>query len=301
MPRRIEPGLTSVIVVTADSGPLVVRCVERALSSSAAIELIIVDNASRDGLVDVVGQRFAGDSRLQILRNTANIGFGPACNRGAAMASGDSLLFLNPDCLIEAETIAGLRDVTSQFPNAGILGVRVLDAAGDTEPASRRRDPTLRRAINSMFGISRFERRSSSWAGVNMSGPVATTLAEPVDAISGACMYLPRAVFDQLGGFDEGYFLHCEDLDLCRRARDAGHAVLFVPSLGVRHEQGSSSYRRPLFVSRHKHRGMLRYFLAFDPAARNPVLRVLVGCGIWAHYALLAPIQAWRQFRHRPR
>ena len=93
-----------------------------------------------------------------------------------------------------------------------------------------------------------------------------------------------------LGGFDEGYFLHCEDLDLCRRARDAGLAVLYVPTLSVRHEQGSSSFRRPLFVSRHKHRGMWRYFRKFDPAARNPVLKGLVCCGIWAHFALLAPL-----------
>jgi GT2 family glycosyltransferase len=239
------------------------------------------------------------DPRLRILRNEANIGFGPACNRGAALARGDALLFLNPDCLIEADTIVGLRDCAQQCPDAGVLGVRVLDVVGTVEAASRRREPSLRRSLNSLIGLSRLEHRFPACAGIDMPAPKGSTEVEPVDAISGACMFLPRTAYDRLGGFDEGYFLHCEDLDLCRRARDAGLAVLFVPTLSVRHEQGSSSFRRPLFVSRHKHCGMWRYFRSFDPAARNPVLRFLVGGGIWLHFALLAPLHAWREYRHR--
>jgi N-acetylglucosaminyl-diphospho-decaprenol L-rhamnosyltransferase len=299
VPRPSERGLTSVIVVTANSGPLASRCVERVLSSNAEVELILVDNASRDGQVERIADRFAADPRLSILRNEANIGFGPACNRGAALARGDALLFLNPDCLIEADTIAGLCDQAQRYSDVGVLGVRVLDAGGKVETASRRRDPTLRRSLNSLTGLSRFAHRFPASAGIDMPEPSASTGLEPVDAISGACMFVPRNVYDRLGGFDEGYFLHCEDLDLCRRARDAGLAVLYVPTLSVRHEQGSSSFRRPLFVSRHKHRGMWRYFRKFDPAASNPVLAGLVFCGIWLHFALLAPMLAWSEYCQR--
>ena len=301
MPRPSERGLTSVIVVTANSGPLASQCVERVLSSNTEVELILVDNASCDGQVERIADRFAADLRLSILRNESNIGFGPACNRGAALARGDALLFLNPDCLIEADTIVGLRDHAQRHSDAGVLGVRVLDAGGKVEAASRRRDPTLRRSLNSLAGLSRFVHRFPACAGIDMPEPSASTRVEPVDAISGACMFVPRNVYDRLGGFDEGYFLHCEDLDLCRRARDAGLAVLFVPTLSVRHEQGSSSFRRPLFVSCHKHRGMWRYFCKFDTAARNPVLKVLVFCGIWLHFALLAPRLAWNEYRQRSR
>lgn len=301
MPRASEHGLTSVIVVTANSGPLASQCVERVLSSNTAVELILVDNASRDGQIERIDARFAADPRLSILRNETNIGFGPACNRGAALARGDALLFLNPDCLIEADTIAGLRDHAQRYSDAGVLGVRVLDAGGKAEAASRRRDPNLRRSLNSLTGLSRLGHRIPACAGIDMPEPKGSTGVEPVDAISGACMYVPRKAHDRLDGFDEGYFLHCEDLDLCRRARDAGLAVLYVPTLSVRHEQGSSSFRRPLFVSRHKHRGMWRYFRKFDPAARNPVLKVLVFCGIWLHFALLAPRLAWSEYRHRSR
>jgi GT2 family glycosyltransferase len=106
--------------------------------------------------------------------------------------------------------------------------------------------------------------------------------------VSGALMLVPRAVFERLGGFDEGYFLHCEDLDLCRRARDAGFEVLLAGDVRVLHRKGGSSAHRPVFVSRHKHRGMWRWFVKFDPAARNPLARVIVWCGIWSHFALTA-------------
>jgi GT2 family glycosyltransferase len=135
-------------------------------------------------------------------------------------------------------------------------------------------------------GFAWFGQDADAPAGVEM--PLAddqVPLVESVDAVSGACMYLPRAVFMRVGGFDEGYFLHVEDLDLCRRVRDLGLRVAVAHKLHAVHVQGSSSRHRPLFVLRHKHRGMWRYFNKFDPAAGNPLLRAIVWCGIWAHYA----------------
>jgi GT2 family glycosyltransferase len=105
-------------------------------------------------------------------------------------------------------------------------------------------------------------------------------------------MILPCAVFEQLHGFDEGYFLHVEDLDLCKRVCDAGYRVALAHALRICHLQGSSSHARALFVARHKHRGMWRYFIKFDPAARNPLLRGLVWLGLWTHFALSAPFLA---------
>jgi GT2 family glycosyltransferase len=114
------------------------------------------------------------------------------------------------------------------------------------------------------------------------------------EAVSGALMLLPRVVFQSLDGFDEGYFLHCEDLDLCRRTRDAGYRVLLAGDVHVLHAKGGSSAHRPVFVSRYKHRGMWRWFRKFDPAARNPLLAALVWVGIWVHFGWLIPGQLWR-------
>ncbi len=299
MHADIEPGLTSVIVVTADSGPIAVQCIDRLLTSTVPIELVVVDNASCDDQIEHIQSRFGADARLRVLRNSANLGFGPACNQAANLAHGDWLLILNPDCLVEPDTIARLREVAASLPQSGILGVRAVSPDGRGDRASRRRDPSLRRALCSLSGLARFERRWPALSGVEMPALAEHVDTEVVDAVSGACLFVRRNAFERIGGFDEGYFLHCEDLDLCRRTRDAGFDVIHVSSITLRHEQGSSSHRRPLFVSRHKHRGMWRYFCNFDRAAKHPILRGLVWCGIWLHFATLAPFNALKQRLHR--
>ena len=290
-----QDGLTSVIVVAADSGAGPAECVGRVLDSTAAVEVVVVDNASTDGCVDAVASRWTGDARVRIIRNVHNLGFGTGCNRGAAIASGDALLFLNPDCTVAPDTLARLRAVSGSAP--GLLGVDIVDADGVPEPASRRRDPLLQRALMAVSGLARFERRWPALAGVVLPPASNRPPLEDVDAVSGALMYLPRAVFDRIGGFDEGYFLHAEDLDLCRRVRDAGMRVACVNTIRVTHGKGGSSRHRPLFVARHKHRGMWRWFTKFDPAARNPLLRTVVWIGLWLHFAAALPINAWRKAR----
>jgi N-acetylglucosaminyl-diphospho-decaprenol L-rhamnosyltransferase len=300
LPAAIESGLTSVIVVTANSGPLIGDCVVRVLASSARIELILIDNASSDGQIEAIELRHSSDSRLRICRNRKNVGFGPACNQAAELAAGDMMLVLNPDCLLDPDTIERLGAVSVSNPQAGILGVRILDREGREDKASRRREPNLGRALSSLSGLARFGHRWPFLSGIEMPRMLYPSAPESVDAVSGACMFIRREAFDAVGGFDEGYFLHCEDLDLCRRVRDAGFDVLYVPSIALVHEQGSSSHRRPLFVSGHKHRGMWRYFRKFDPAARNPILRALVWCGIWAHFALQVPFKVISHRRRVP-
>jgi N-acetylglucosaminyl-diphospho-decaprenol L-rhamnosyltransferase len=299
VPPHQSSALTSIVVVTADSGPLVAQCVAHVLANMAPIELIVVDNASTDGQIEILQQRYADEPRLRIVRNSENLGFGAACNIGARIARGGALLFLNPDCVIENDTVERLVAVLDKFPNAGLVGVHVRQPDGSSEHAIRRRDPSLRRSLMQLGGLARFEYRWPSLAGINVPASPTLLEIEPVEAVSGACMFLPRAVFDRLGGFDEAYFLHCEDLDLCRRTRDAGYDVLFANSILVCHAQGSSSRQRPWFVARHKHRSMWRYFRRFDPAARNPVLRALVACGIGMHLAMLAPRLVWREYRAR--
>ena len=291
--QGVRDGLTSVIVVAADSGPLLPQCVERVQASSAPVEIVVVDNASRDGFPAKAIAAHAGDGRFQLIENAANRGFGPACNQGAATAHGDALVFLNPDCLVDADTIAMLRAIADADRSIGLLGVAVRNPDGAPARGNRRRDPTLRRAFMAMSGLARFESRWPSFAGVEMPDAVSASPVERVDAVSGACLFVPRAAFEHVGGFDEAYFLHVEDLDLCRRMRDAGYAVAIANQVRVVHAQGSSSRHRPVFVAAHKRRGMWRYFTRYDAAARNPLLRVLVWAGLWARFALSATAAQW--------
>ena len=287
-------GLTSVVVVAADSGAGLLDCAASVLGSAMPIELVVVDNASQDGAVDALRARWPNDARVVIVGNERNLGFGAGCNRGAAVARGDALLFLNPDCVIDSDTVARLRVAVSN--GVGLVGATIVDASGTVDAASRRRDPLLRRALMTMSGLSRFEPGRPYLAGVMLPPRIPAPEFEPVDAISGALMLLPRPVFERIGGFDENYFLHAEDLDLCRRVRDAGYPVICANAIRVVHGKGGSSRRRPLFVSRHKHRGLWRWFVKFDPAARNPLLRGLVWSGIWLHFAAIAPAAAVREY-----
>jgi GT2 family glycosyltransferase len=152
-------GLTSFVVVAADSGPLLRTCVESILAGDpgAALELLLVDNASSDGVVEQLETAYHPDARRRVLRNGANHGVGPACNRGAAQARGDVFVLLNPDCVVPDDFIARVREALSSDARIGVLGVQVIDTAGRPARGNRRRDPTLRRALATLTGLARLE------------------------------------------------------------------------------------------------------------------------------------------------
>ena len=268
-------ALTSIVVVSHDSGEVLLQCVAAALAQNAPVEVIVVDNASRDG----TPQRLSSDPRLRLVCNPDNPGFARACNQGSALARGDYLLFLNPDCVLEPDSVSRLRVYCDADATLGVLGAQLLNADGSPQAAARRRTPTPLRAIRRALG-----RRDVEMAPAEVS----TGGVEFVDAVSGALMLMPRCVFDALGGFDQGYVLHCEDLDLCRRALAAGYRVGVANSVRVVHLKGTSSGHRPVWVEWQKHRGMLRYFRKFD-AANSPLwLRLAVPVGVWLRFPLAA-------------
>ena len=277
------------IVVSADSGETLRDCVRRVLACQVPLELILVDNASADGVPQAIARAHEHEPRLKVVYNRANLGFGPAVNRAAAQARGETLLVLNPDCMVDEASLRRLLGVLDDVPQAGLVGAVVCNAQGVPDPASYRRDPLLRRALVDLLGIP--------GEGVNIEGAMPDRVVE-AEAVSGALMLMRRALFERIGGFDEGYFLHCEDLDLCRRVRDAGRRVLLAGDVRVLHGKGGSSRHRPVFVSRYKHRGMWRWFRKFDPAARHPLVAAAVWLGIWTHFLLQIPGQ-WRKSEKR--
>ncbi|HUW53384.1 MAG TPA: glycosyltransferase family 2 protein [Rhodanobacter sp.] len=276
----------SVIVVSADSGPSLRECVSRLLASRISLEVILVDNASADGIPAAIERAHQSDVRLKVIYNRRNLGFGAAVNIGAKRAGGDALLVLNPDCLVQDDDLRRLLADLDASPKAGLIGAVVCDADGRPDPASWRRDPFFRRAVNSLLGRSGEQ--------INMQREIPAELIE-AEAVSGALMVLPRKLFMRLGGFDEDYFLHCEDLDLCRRVRNHGYRVLLDGHVRVEHGKGGSSRHRPVFVSRHKHQGMWLWFCKHDPAARNPLKACVVRMAIWIHFLAQIPGQLWRK------
>ena len=280
----------SVIVVSADSGPSLRDCVNSVLACTIPLELLLIDNASSDGVPQAIARARENDHRLKVIYNHANLGFGPAVNRAVAQSHGQALLILNPDCLVEQQALQRLLDVLAAESKAGLVGAVVCDGKGVPDPASYRHDPVLARAFATLF------KRNDE--GVNIAGPMPDHLVE-ADAVSGAVMLMPRRVFEWMNGFDENYFLHCEDLDLCRRVRDAGWRVLLAGDVRVLHGKGGSSRHRPVFVSYHKHRGMWRWFRKFDPAAQKLHIAVAVWLGLWGHFLLQVPGQLLRRMSSR--
>lgn len=287
-PRSVLSGMSAspeiaAIVVACDSGPWLGECVRRLQASQPPIEVVVVDNASRDGSIEALPEG------LTLLSNAVNRGFASACNQGARASSAPFLAFVNPDVLLAADTLARLLDKLRGRREIGLIGACLRDAKGRLDPACRRRDPTPWRALMSLTGLARMSRRWPALAGIEADPVPMPEYIEYPDAVSGALMLMPRSVFEQIGGFDEGYFLHGEDLDLCRRVRKAGWRVALAGDVEVLHLRGTSSRRRPLLVLWEKHRGMLRYYAKFERGRLPFGLRWSVPLALWALLLLRLP------------
>lgn len=245
----------SVVIVSHNSSALLVECVWAVLAATIPLEVIVSDNDSDDGTVEALQDLARSDSRLRVLRNGRNLGFAAANNRALESARGDYVLFLNPDCLVRSDTVSQMVARLETRPEAGMAGCLIRNPDGSEERSCRRESPTPRSLFGQLLGGNREEAR-----------PVPT---EPiaVEAISGAFMLVRKVDLERIGSFDEGYFLHWEDVDLCRRFRDAGRNILFVPDVEVLHFKGRSSGQRPVWVEWQKHRGLIRYFRKFHFAA----------------------------------
>jgi GT2 family glycosyltransferase len=165
----------------------------------------------------------------------------------------------------------------------------LLNPDGSEQGGGRRAIPTPWRSFVRAFGLSRFAKH---WPRLFFDfhlhkQPLPTQPIE-VEAISGACMMVKRAAMTEVGPWDEGYFLHCEDLDWCMRFRQKGWKIMFVPSARVTHALGVSSRSRPIFVEWHKHKGMMRFYRKFFRRQYPGVMMGLVALGIWLRFGLVA-------------
>jgi len=264
------------IVVSHQSGATIDDCLARLRAARDVAQVRVVDNASDDDTVAVVQRHASADPRVHFIANPDNPGFAVACNQGAADSDAPWLAFVNPDCLVEADALARLRDHARQLDGNALIGADLVDEGGIRDAAARRRDPDFAAML-----VSGDARQLAVGADPHRS-------LQQVDAASGALMLLPRILFQRVGGFDPGYRLHAEDLDLCRRVRDAGAVVAVANDVSVVHLRGVSSRARPGFVEWHKHRGLWRYFTRFEAPARSAVTRAAVFAMIWGRFPFAA-------------
>ncbi|HEL4236346.1 TPA: glycosyltransferase family 2 protein [Stenotrophomonas maltophilia] len=265
------------IVVTYQSGSTIDACLSRLRQAQDVAEIRVIDNGSVDGTLEIVQRHASHDPRVRFIGNPDNPGFAAANNQGVADSGSPWLAFINPDLMVEPETLAGLRSRADALGDC-LLGVEQLDEHGHADEAVRRRDPDFLLMLR------------SPGKGSKLAVPRDPQQAlQRVPALSGALLMMSRALFDRIGGWDAGYRLHAEDLDLCRRAREAGAVVAIANDLQVTHVRGVSSRSRPFFVEWHKHKGLWRYFQKFEASQRSLPVRVAVWGAIWAHALMLVP------------
>ncbi|MDO9167860.1 MAG: glycosyltransferase family 2 protein [Methylobacter sp.] len=277
-------AVISTIIVNYNAGEFLRNCVDSLRNCSLEIEIIVVDNASTDGSLESL----LGLPYVQIIKNPANVGFATACNIGVRAASAPFLLFLNPDCFFKSGALTRLLEAMRADDRAGMVGGFLTNLDGTEQAGGRRAVPTPWRSFVRAFGLARF---SDRWPQLFFDfhlhkQPLPDHLIE-VEAISGACMMVRREAMQDVGEWDEGYFLHCEDLDWCMRFRQKGWKILFVPSAQITHALGVCGRSRPMFVEWHKHKGMIRFYHKFFRHQYPGVLMGLVTVGVWLRFGLV--------------
>ena len=285
MTSSVEADAIAVVVVTHESADTIDDCLMRLRLAHGVEQIRGVDNASTAATLAIVQRHALHDGRVRFIANPDNPGFAVGCNQGARDAHAPWLAFVNPDLMVEADTLSRLRAHATGSAGEVLLGVDLVDEAGVRDTAARRRDPVFAQMLRAPGRASKL--------GVP---PDDTLVLQPVGAVSGALMLLPRPLFDRLDGLDEGYRLHAEDMDLCRRAREAGAVVAVANDIRVLHIRGVSSRARPVFVEWHKHRGLWRYFRKFEAAQCGLPTQLGVFAAIWLHFgAVLARVALRRR------
>lgn len=202
-------------------------------------EIFVVDNASDDGSVELIQRRF---SQVHLIVNKTNVGFAKANNQALVLSKGKYILLINPDTLVQEDTLTKLIDFFSTNNDAGMIGCKILNPDGSLQLACRRSFPTPWNAFTKTFGFSSLFPKSKLFARYNLTYLDPDTSYE-VDAISGSFMMLKREVFEKIGGLDEAFFMYGEDLDWCYRVQRSGCNVYYVPTTSIIHYKGESTKR----------------------------------------------------------
>jgi GT2 family glycosyltransferase len=283
---RAGTAALDVIIVNYNAGNVLIDTVQSVLQSDVDARIVISDNGSGDGSIAALLRTFGEDPRLCVVENGTNLGFAAANNRVLSLASAPYVLFLNPDCIVAPRALAEMLRFMDATPCAGMSGCVIRNPDGSEQRASRRRIPDPWSALLQLF------RLHSLWPAQKGGTATATGLPLPpdpteVEAISGSLMLVRREALNAVGPLDEGYFLHCEDLDWFVRFRELGWRIYLVPGAEAIHHQGTCSRTSPIRVEWHKHRGMARFYAKFQARRHGWAFNLVVLAGIWTHFALV--------------
>lgn len=231
----------SFIIVNYKSKKYLEKCISsiREKVSGVDYEIIVVNNDNLD---------IRCPNGIKLINTGKNLGFGAGCNAGARAAQGEISCFLNPDTEIVSENIPELIQEFNENEDVGIIGSRLITEKGETQWWCAGKEFTLRRLIKNNLGIIESKKIWESRIPVECAW------------VSGAALFIKKNIFDQLGGFDEKFFMYFEDIDLCKRARMAGYKVLYYPYFAIKHFGGKSFRFDKIKQKRYFYKSQLCYF-----------------------------------------
>ncbi|HEX9303725.1 MAG TPA: glycosyltransferase family 2 protein [Thermoanaerobaculia bacterium] len=286
---------TSAVIVHYKTPDDTVEAVRALAATAPETEVVVVDNASGDS----IARRLSVEApAVRLLVEAENRGFGAACNRGAGETERPLLLFLNSDAFVQPGAVDLLAAALDSDPRAAAVGPRLENPDGTLQP-SILRFPTLWRIFCESSGLAFLAGGRGPFRGHSATREDHSS-SRPVESVKGAAMLIRRSAFEQVGGFDESFFLYAEESDLARRWRDLGWRVLFEPAARVGHRGGASGGDA---LSGQLHEGLAQYVARHHGPTAARLARIVLRGGAAARYAisLVTPGERGRIRRERYR
>lgn len=233
----------SIIIVNYNVKSFLEQCLHSLLRSTlTSMEIIVVDNNSTDGSIPYLQPIFPG---VRFLLNKKNTGFARSCNQGLTHASGEYILFLNPDTIVGEDTLSTCVSFLQQTSNAGAVGVRMIDGSGKFLKESKRSFPGPSTSFFKLSGLSALFPKSKVFSRYHL-GHLGERSNHVVDVLAGAFMMIPARVLSKAGTFDETFFMYGEDIDLSYRIQQAGYSNYYLADTTIIHFKGESTKRGSL-------------------------------------------------------
>lgn len=276
-------GDVSAIMVSYRTGPLLARSLAAIRGQPRVGEIILVDNGNPAGAVAQAIEASHGPSAapVKVLSGHGNIGFAAGCNRGADAAAGAYLIFINPDAIMPPGGIESLLDHARTLARPWLVAPKLVGPDGAEQQGSRRNVLTPWRAIVEGAALYRFAPGAARLTRFNLHDAPCPDEPAPTPVISGACFLLPREDYLAMGGMDEAYALHVEDVDFCLRFSKAGGAIWFNPHVAVTHYK-SSSRADPIGIDAKKTAGLARYFRTHFANSHPAPALWAINAGLWS-------------------
>ena len=268
----------AVVVVSYNVRELLRGCLQSVLAQAERTEVIVVDNASSDCSTEMVKREFA---QVRLIKNSGNGGFSHASNQGIASTAAPYVLSLNPDTVLQPGAIGALAGHLDLHPEVGAVGPKIVRPDGSLDLAARRAFPSPSVALFRLTLLSRLFPRHRRLARYNLTDR-SSDAEQEIDSGTAACLMFRRAALEQVGLYDEAFFMYGEDLDLCFRLKAAGWRIVYVPQAVVLHYKGQSSRQRSSAMIREFHRSMWIFFNKHYRRSTPAAVAAMVHVGIEA-------------------